>query len=239
LEYSSFLTKCPSRTELSEASIYDGTATSFIEAQGAQALSEAELLAIILRTGTQSENVLLMAQRILAQYEGLHGLLSATYADLAKFNGLGESKIAQIMAIVEIARRIAAHQTPIRALIRNAKDVAPLVMDMGTLSQEHVRVVLLDNGRRYIASATVYVGTLNASMIRVSEIFREAITRNAAAIILAHNHPSGDSSPSPEDVQITQDLAAAGKLLDIPLLDHVIVAGSSWVSLREMGFSFA
>ena len=103
---------------------------------------------------------------------------------------------------------------------------------------ENVRVLLLDINRRVIAAPTVYIGTLTTSVLRASEIYREAIVRGSAMLILAHNHPSGDPTPSPEDVEMTRSLAAAGRLLDIALVDHLIIGRGKWVSLREMGFSF-
>jgi DNA repair protein RadC len=205
---------------------------------GADSLSSAELLAIILRTGTAQENVLHLAERILARYQGLAGLAGASPADLAQVNGLGQAKIAQIMAAVEIGRRIMAHQPDARPRIETAADAARLVMDMGRLPQEHVRVMLLDSGRRLIAMPTVYIGTLNVSVLRVAEVYREAITRNSPALILIHNHPSGDPAPSPEDVEITRTLIAAGNLLDITLLDHLIIGDQEWVSLKNLGLAF-
>lgn len=206
---------------------------------GPSALSTAELLAIILRTGTAQENVLRLAQRILAHYNGLHGLAQATPADLEQIKGLGEAKIAQIIATLEMGKRLINTRPNERAVVHNAADAARLMADMGSLSQEHVRVILLDISRHVIATPTVYIGTLNASVLRVSEIFREAITRNSPAIILVHNHPSGDSSPSPEDIAITRSISNAGKLLDIMVIDHIIIGERSWLSLKEAGFGFS
>jgi DNA repair protein RadC len=205
---------------------------------GAAALSSAELLAIILRTGTGQENVLRLAERILAQFGGIPGLAEASPAELLQIRGLGEAKIAQLIASLELGRRLVAHSPAEHPLVSNAGDAARIVGDMVHLKQEHVRVILLDSSRRVIAVPTVYIGTLNASVLRVSEIYREAITRNSPAIILVHNHPSGDPDPSPEDVEMTRTLIAAGNLLDISLLDHIIIGHSGWVSLKEMGVAF-
>lgn len=207
-------------------------------AHGATALSNTELLAILLRTGTPQENVLRLAERILAHYGGLHGLAQTTAAELLSIHGLGDAKIAQIMAALEIGKRLATSQPNERPLVNKAEDAARLVLDMAHLQQEHVRVILLDTARRVIAIPTVYIGTLNASVLRVSEIYREAITRNSPAIILAHNHPSGDPTPSPEDVELTRSLIAAGKLLDITLLDHIIIGQRGWTSFKESGLAF-
>jgi DNA repair protein RadC len=202
---------------------------------GAKALSAAELLAIILRTGTAQENVLHLSERILSHFGGLHGLAGTGVADLEQIKGLGAAKIAQIMAAVEIGRRLAAQTSHERPIIQDAADAARLLGDMGSLAQEHIRVILLDTSRRVIATPTVYIGTLNTSVLRVAEIFREAIVRNSAAIVLAHNHPSGDPAPSPEDIEVTRAIHAAGQLLDIALVDHVIIGHQRWSSLREMG----
>src|SRR5215207_7892232 len=206
--------------------------------RGAATLSAAELLAIILRTGTTQENVLHLAERVLTQFEGLSGLASATVGDLEQIKGLGGAKTAQIIAALELGRRVATRPSSDRPVITDAADAARLVSDMGDLTQEHIRVILLDNVRRVIAVPTVYIGTLNMSVLRVSEIFREAIARNSAAIVIAHNHPSGDPTPSPEDVEVTRTLDAAGTLLDIAVLDHIIIGHGGWRSLRELGLGF-
>jgi DNA repair protein RadC len=205
---------------------------------GAASLSSAELLAIILRTGTTQENILRLCERILANFDGLQGLGQASVAELQQIHGLGEAKTAQIVAVLEIGKRLMAYTTNERPMINSADDAAQLLMDMGHFQQEHVRVMLLDMNRRVIATPTVYIGTLNASVLRVSELFREAVTRNSPAILLAHNHPSGDPSPSPEDIEITRTLIAAGKLLDIVLIDHLIIGDQKWRSLKQMGLGF-
>jgi DNA repair protein RadC len=207
-------------------------------AHGASSLSNAELLAIILRTGTAQENALRLSQRLLSHYGGLDGLAQASASSLAQTKGVGSAKTAQIMAALELGRRLMTHPAEQRPLVANASDAAKLVMDMGTLAQEHVRVILLDSARRMIAIQTVYIGTLNASVMRVAELYREAITRNCPVMIVAHNHPSGDPNPSPEDVELTRILVAAGNLLDITLLDHLIIAQQRWVSLRDLGLGF-
>jgi DNA repair protein RadC len=205
---------------------------------GANALSNAELLAIILRTGTAQENVLHLAERILARYQGLQGLSQTSPEELQQVAGLGEAKATQILAALEIGKRATAYNGNERPIVNGAVDAARLVMDMGNLRQEQVRAILLDSGRRVIAIPTVYIGTLNTSVLRVSEIFREAITRNSPALILAHNHPSGDPSPSPEDIELTRTLVAAGNLLDIQVLDHIIIGQPRWTSLKELGLGF-
>jgi DNA repair protein RadC len=207
-------------------------------AQGAAALSTAELLAIIIGTGTSQENVLRLSERLLAHYGGLHNLAQASPTDLRQIKGIGSAKITQIVAAFEIGRRLMTRSPEERPLISSAADAAQLVLDMRDLTQEHVRLLLLDSSRRVVAIPTVYIGTLNASVLRISEIFRDAITRNCPAFILAHNHPSGDPNPSPEDVELTRAIVSAGHLLDITLLDHIIIGHRGWVSLKDLKLGF-
>lgn len=205
---------------------------------GAASLSNAELIAILLRTGTAAENVLQVAEQVLTKCGGLAGLMRASHTDLMEIDGLGPTKATQVMAVVELAKRAMTLPITERPVIDKSEDAAKFFMDMQFLQQEHVRVLLLDSSRRVIASPTIYIGTLNTSILRVSEIYREAITRNCPAIILAHNHPSGDPTPSPEDLELTHTLIAAGKLLDIQLLDHLVIGHNHWVSMKAQGLAF-
>lgn len=206
---------------------------------GEAALSTAELLAIILRTGVGGESALLMAGRLLATYDGLPGLARASFAELRAERGLGDAKTAQLKAALELGRRMLLATPEDRLIVRSPSDVAQLLMaDMSHLEQEHFRVLFLDTRNRLLGSETIYVGSVNASHIRVAEIFREAIKRNCSGIIVAHNHPSGDPSPSPEDVEVTRQLIAAGTLLSIELLDHLVIGQQRFVSLRERGLGF-
>jgi DNA repair protein RadC len=206
---------------------------------GEGALSTAELLAIILRTGLGGENVLALATRLISKHKGLPGLARASFAELQAEKGLGKAKTAQIKAALELGRRMLLAAPEDRFAVRSPTDVAQLLMaEMAHLEQEHFRVLYLDTRNRLLGSETVYVGSLNASHIRVGEIFRDAVKRNCAAVIAAHNHPSGDPTPSPEDVAVTRQLVEAGKLLDIELLDHLIIGQQRFVSLRERGLGF-
>lgn len=206
---------------------------------GPRALSNAELLAILLRTGSDNENVLRLAQRILSHFGGLHHLAGVSPAELMNIRGLGEAKAAQVAAALEIGNRLAASQPAERPQVRQAADAAQLVLDMRYLSQEHVRLILLDNQNRVMAIPTVYIGTNNTSVLRVAEVFREAITRNSPALIVVHNHPAGDPDPSPEDITFTRDMVRAGELLDIHVTDHIIIGEREWRSLRELGLGFS
>jgi DNA repair protein RadC len=206
---------------------------------GEGALSTSELLAIILRTGTGGESVLDMASRLLSCYGGLAGLARASFAELEAERGMGEAKTSQLKAALELGRRMLLSSPEDRFLVRSPSDVAQLLMsEMAHLQQEHFQVLYLDTRNRLLGSETVYVGSLNASHIRVAEVFRDAVKRNCAAIIVAHNHPSGDPTPSPEDVEVTRQLVAAGNLLDIEVLDHLIIGQQRFVSLRERGLGF-
>lgn len=203
---------------------------------GASALSNAELLAAIIRTGTQGEDALRLAERLLAEHDGLQGLAQANVSALNRIDGLSGAKVAQIVAALELSKRLVIARHAERAPIRSGADAATLVADMAELAQEHVRVLLLDTARQLIAAPTLYIGTANATVMRVAEVFRQAVASDSAAIILAHNHPSGDPTPSPEDVELTHALANAGRLLDIALVDHIIIGRERWISMREQGF---
>jgi DNA repair protein RadC len=206
---------------------------------GASAVSTAELLAIILRVGTDGENVVRMAQRLLAKYKGLGGLARASASELCAEKGLGEAKTAQLKAALELGRRLLVESPDERPTITCPADAANLLLgEMGLLEQENMRVILLDTRNRVQAIQPVYQGSLNTTMVRVGELFREAVRANCAAIIVAHNHPSGDPSPSPEDVAITREIVSAGKLLNIDVLDHLVIGHQRFVSLKERGLGF-
>ena len=210
-----------------------------LEYVGAGALSVAELLAIILRTGGQGENVIRQAERLLTEFNGLTGLAQASFEELTKSHGVGKAKVTQIKAAMELGRRLLLAAPQERTKIQSPKDVANLMMlEMGLLEREQVRVVLLDTKNQIQRIAEVYSGSLNAAAIRVNEIFTEAVRANSAALIVVHNHPSGDPAPSPEDVQVTEQIVAAGKLLQIDVLDHLIITRTSYVSLKERRLGF-
>jgi DNA repair protein RadC len=206
---------------------------------GPAALSDAELLAILLRVGVAGTNVVQLAQQLLAERGGWPGLLRAEYADLCRRHGLGEAKAATLKAALEIGRRLLLMEHEQRVQIKSPTDVAQLLMlEMSHLDQEHLRTVLLDTKNRVQGISTVYVGSLNTSLIRVGEIFKEALKKNSAALIVVHNHPSGDPTPSPEDVLVTREIVAAGQLLDIEVLDHLVIGHGRYISLRERGLGF-
>jgi DNA repair protein RadC len=207
---------------------------------GAQSLSNPELLAILLRVGIAGENVVRMSERLLAHFDGLPGLHRASFGELSGVHGMGKAKAAQLMAAIELGRRIATTSPEERPTIASPSDAANLIMyELAGLDQEYLFVILLDTRNRVIGHPhEVYHGSLNTSLIRVGEVFREAVKVNAANVIVAHNHPSGDPSPSPEDVAVTRALVEAGKLLDIEVLDHLVIGRHRFISLKERGLGF-
>lgn len=206
---------------------------------GPSALSTAELLAIILRVGNKGENVIRMAERLLSEFGGVTGLAQANFEELCAAYGMGEAKATQIKAALELGRRLMVASPAERLQVRSPVDVANLLMlEMSLLEQEQLRVVLLDTKNFVIKVHTVYSGSLNSAVVRVGEVFREPIRSNSAAIAVVHNHPSGDPTPSPEDVRVTEMIVEAGALLDIDVLDHLIIGRNRFVSLKERGLGF-
>jgi len=195
-----------------------------LRCHGAAALKTEELIAIILRTGTRGENVLHLSERLLKESGGLVGLARLPYSGLTHIKGLGAAKATELQAVFELGHRLRLASPPDeRRTIKSPQDVANLLSEMGTLEQETMRTILLDTKNHVLATPPpVYKGSLHTTVIRVSELFREAVRQNASALILAHNHPSGDPTPSPEDVAVTTEVVKAGKLLDIDVLDRAL-----------------
>ena len=207
---------------------------------GPQALSNAELIAILLRVGVQGENAVQVGQRLLQKFGGIRGLHRAPFSELCKEHGIAEAKAAQIKAAIELGRRLPLESPEERPVINSPKDAADLVQyEMGVLEQEHLRVLLLDRRNRVLESVEIYRGSVNSSQVRVGEIFKEAVRKNASGVIVIHNHPSGDPTPSPDDVAVTRAIIQAGKLLDVDVLDHLVIGQGRWVSLKERGLGFA
>ncbi|SDW26040.1 DNA replication and repair protein RadC [Marininema mesophilum] len=204
---------------------------------GASSLSNAELVAILLRTGTKAESAVSLAQRILAECSGLRGLASADYRDLVRVHGVGVAKALQIIAGIELGRRIFRIIPEERVGVCSPQDAADYVMDeLSCLSQEHFVCLFLNTKNRVIDKQCLFVGTLNSSVVHPREVFREAIRRSCAAIICLHNHPSGDPTPSKEDILVTERLYEVGRIVGIELLDHIIIGDQCFVSLKEKGF---
>jgi DNA repair protein RadC len=206
---------------------------------GPQVLTNAELLAILLRVGVQGENAVQVGQRLLRAFGDLGGLHRADYEEVCHQRGIGPAKAAQIKAAIELGRRMTLLSPEDRPAIHSPADAAALVQyEMSAFEQEHLRVLLLDTRNRVLHIEDLYRGSLNSSQVRVGELFKSAVRRNAAAIIIVHNHPSGDPSPSPDDVALTRAIVQAGKLLDIEVLDHLVIGSGRFVSLKERGLGF-
>jgi DNA repair protein RadC len=204
--------------------------------KGAQAMGNSELLAILLRTGSHDESALRLAEHLLEQQGGLAGFGNATTEDIELIKGIGSAKATTILAAIELGRRVAILATADRVVVSSPDDVAALLLPRFRFeSREHFVAVLLSTKNHVIKTPVISIGSLNASIVHPRELFREAINARAASVILAHNHPSGDPTPSPEDISLTRKLKDAGQLLDIPVLDHVILGDGKYVSLKEKG----
>ncbi len=207
---------------------------------GPQALATAELLAILLRVGVTGENAVQVGHRLLQSLGGLAGLQRASYEEVCSQHGVGPAKAAQIKAAIELGRRLVVQAPEERPAIHSPADAANLVQyEMSALEQEELRVILLDTRNRVMDIASVYRGSLNSSQVRVGELFKTAVRRNCAALIVVHNHPSGDPAPSPDDIAITRAIVQAGKLLDVEVLDHLVIGRGRFISLKERGLGFA
>ncbi len=206
---------------------------------GAQSLSNAELLAILLRVGIAGENAVQVGQRLLQHFGGLSGLQRAPFEELCSQRGVGAAKAAQLKAAIELGRRLVLEAPGERPQITSPADAAALVLyEMSSLEQEHLRLILLDARNRVMDIVDVYKGSVTSSQVHIGELFKHAVRRNAVGIILVHNHPSGDPTPSPEDIAVTRQTIQAGRLLSIDVLDHLIIGQGRWVSLKERGLGF-
>ena len=210
-----------------------------LELYGEGQLSVAELLAITLHSGSRRQNAVSLAHRLLKEFPGLAALSRASVKELCAVPGIGPAKAAQIKAAFELGRRAIPGSEDSRPQITCPDDAFKLLLPtLGNATQEELHVLLLDTRNRVQRTIRLYVGNVNASIVRPGEVFREAIRDTATAIIIAHNHPSGDPAPSPEDVRITNDVYEAGRLLEIKLLDHLIIGKHRFLSLKQLGLGF-
>ncbi|NMC32052.1 MAG: DNA repair protein RadC [Veillonellaceae bacterium] len=204
--------------------------------RGAQALGNSELLAILLRTGTAAESALRLAENLLDREGGLAGLGHATIEEVEQVRGIGEAKAVTLLAALELGRRLASLAPLDRTAVRSPDDIAALLLPRFRYEfRESFVAVLLSTKNHVLKTSVISVGSLNASIVHPRELFREAINASAAAVIVAHNHPSGDPTPSPEDITLTRKLVEAGNILDIPVLDHVVLGDGKYVSFKEKG----
>ncbi len=207
--------------------------------RGAGGLSAAELIALLWGSGSRGRSAVDLATDALAHHDGLTGLARATDGELEALPGVGAARAAQLVAAFELGRRLMADWPTARWTIRSPRDIADrLLLQMGRLEREELRVVLLNTKNVVLRVSTVYQGNVSSSLVRVGELFRDAVRLNASGLILVHNHPSGDPTPSPDDLHLTAEALAAGRLLDIDVLDHLVVGHDAWVSLRDRGVSF-
>ena len=207
--------------------------------RGPGGLTSAELVAILWGSGAAGLSATQLAEEALARHDGLTGLARATDVELERIPGVGPVRAAQLAAAFELGRRLLADWPSSRWTVKSPRDVADrLVLQMGRLEREELRVVLLNTKNVVLRAVTVYQGNVASSLVRVGELFRDAVRLNASGVILVHNHPSGDPTPSPDDLHLTAEALAAGRLLDIHLLDHLVVGHDAWVSLRDRGIDF-
>ncbi|WP_053368944.1 RadC family protein [Bacillus sp. FJAT-27245] len=206
-------------------------------AGGPASLSNHELIALLLRTGTKEESVLQLSNRLLSHFEGLRLLKAASLEEITAIKGIGTAKAILLMAALELGSRVANLANNDRYVIRSPEDGANYVMnEMRFLSQEHFVCLYLNTKNQVLHKQTIFIGSLNASIVHPREVFKEAFRRSAASIICLHNHPSGDPTPSREDIEVTKRLSECGKIIGIDLLDHLIIGENKFVSLKEKGY---
>jgi len=217
-----------------------------LAALGADALSHAELIAILLRTGLKGANAVQVGQQLLNQFGSLQSLAKASVTDLQKVKGIGRDKAVTLMAAFALARQMAKELQDESPLLDNPENVAALLRAKNLVKNvETLQVLCLNTRRRLIRVDEVIDGTIDTLLVHPREVFKFAISANAAAVVLAHNHPSGDPTPSEADIKVTRDLIRAGQLLKIDVLDHVIIGRATperqkdYVSLRELGYFYA
>ncbi len=207
--------------------------------RGPGGLSAAELIALVWGTGSGGRSAVELAEEALARHATVGALARATDTELAVIPGIGAAKAARLAAAFELGRRSIAERPAGRWTIRSPRDVADrLLVDMGRLEREELRVLSLNAKNAVQRVSTVYVGNVSASLVRVGELFRDAVRLDASGVILVHNHPSGDPTPSPDDLHLTAEAIAAGRLLDVDVLDHVVIGQDAWISLRDRGVTF-
>jgi DNA repair protein RadC len=210
-----------------------------LASRGPQGLSAAELMGLVWGSGTGAVSAVEMAEDALTRLDGLGGVGRASLVELEGIPGVGPVRAAQLTAAFELGRRLLADWPGSRWTIRGPRDLADrLLLQMGRLEREELRVVLLNARNTVLGAPTVYQGNVSAALVRVGELFRDAVRQHAVGIIVVHNHPSGDPTPSPDDLHLTAQAVAAGRLLDVQVLDHLIIGHDAYVSLRDRGIAF-
>lgn len=203
---------------------------------GAERLANKELLAILLRTGTRAHSALALAEKLLARFHSLPGLAQASYEELVTVNGVGPAKATDILASFELAKRLGESRMEFQGVVNSPQDAAQLVLrELSMADKEHFMIIMLNTKNRVIAKKIISIGHLHASLVHPREMFKEAIKRSSAAVVLVHNHPSGDLTPSKDDITTTERLREVGEILGIEILDHIIVGDNRYLSFREQG----
>ncbi|MDV3428142.1 MAG: DNA repair protein RadC [Bacillota bacterium] len=203
---------------------------------GPECLSNSDLLAVILRTGTRNENIVSLCSRLLKESGGLNGLINMTVSEYREITGIGDAKAASLIALMELCKRIKSYKSGNDYKIVSPKDAADLLMEeMRYLKKEYLKVILLNTKNVVLTIKDVSVGSLNSSIVHPREVFTYAVRDSSSSIIICHNHPSGDPTPSEEDINITRRLSESGRILGIELLDHIIIGDGTFVSLKEKG----
>lgn len=203
---------------------------------GAEKLSNTELLAIIIRTGYHEETAVRLAERIISRAGGLRFLPDLALEELQGVKGIGPAKAVQIKAALELGRRMAATLRPPGLSLGSPREVADFLMEeMRYYRKEYFKIILLNTKNQIISVEDISVGSLNSSIVHPRELFNLPVKKSAASVILIHNHPSGDPSPSREDLEVTKRLVEAGKILGITVLDHIIVGEGKYASFKEQG----
>jgi len=205
-----------------------------MQAEGVQALSNAELLAVLLNSGTRELSAIDLGSKLLNDFGGFKGIHRADLSSLMEVKGVGLAKAACIKAAVEVGYRLSKEREEPAVFIKTPEDIFELVgFEMKGLNQEHLWLLMLNSRYKFLRKEKLYKGSQDATTVRVGEIFKEAVRMNVYAIALVHNHPSGNPTESPEDVNMTRAVIEAGRILDIRLLDHIIVAGDNFTSIRR------
>lgn len=207
-----------------------------LKRHGAERLANKELIAILLGTGNQQESALSLAEKLLAKFGSLPELATASFEELLTVNGIGPAKASDILAAFELAKRLGEARMEFQGIVNSPQDAAQLVLrELSLADKEHFMIIMLNTKHKVIAKKVVSIGHLNASLVHPREMFKEAIRRSSAALILVHNHPSGDLTPSREDLATTQRLYEGGKILGIDVIDHIIIGDNRYFSFREQG----
>ncbi len=203
---------------------------------GAASLGDNELLAVVIGSGVRAMSALAIANAVLEDAGGLHGLCRANHHALRRVRGLGGARAAQVLAALELGRRALLRQRPARRQLRSPREVAEYLLPIyGGRPVEQFGIVMFDSKHHVLRTTIVSVGAMDGTVVQPRDIFREAATTGAAAIVAFHNHPSGDPSPSPDDVALTERLVQAGELIGIDVLDHVVLGDGQYCSFRDMG----